>query len=96
MDRDRGSPGAGTQCSESGCASAADFFVYGADSGDWRAICTPHARHLHPSLEVHAWLESGYMKPAELGRPDGAPPEPRSGRGEAFRTVVEETMGWSG
>lgn len=82
-------------CSESGCASEADFYVFSADSAEWFAICSSHATHLHPSLEVHAWLESGYMKPVELGKPDRAPSEPRGGRANAFRTEVEEMMGWS-
>lgn len=95
MDRDRGPVDPPPQCSKSGCGGDATFFVYDAESREWRAICPPHARQFHPSLEVHAWLESGYMKPVESGNPEGPPPEPRSEREEAFRAVVEETMGWS-
>lgn len=81
---------------EAGCERDADFFVYEAPSEGWSAVCTPHVRHRHASLELQAWLESGYLKPAELGRPDGPPPPPPTERGRLFRNEVEETMGWSG
>lgn len=82
-------------CSAGECAGAASFYVYTPDADGWEPVCTVHARQYHPSLEVHAWLESGYMKPAELGPPEGAPSRPPSDRGVAFRRTVEETMGWT-
>ena len=82
-------------CSEDGCENDADFYLYDADSVGWRPICASHARRVHLSLEIHAWLESGYMKPIELGEPTGPPAEPSGGRAAAFREMVEETMGWS-
>lgn len=96
MGRDHSTADASPECSESGCVDDAAFFVYSSETKDWRPICDPHARHLHPSLEVHAWLESGYMKPVEMGKPEGDPPGPRGGRAEAFRAEVEKVMGWSG
>lgn len=84
------------ECSESDCGDDAAFFVYAAESEGWRPICDPHARQIHPSLEIHAWLESGYMKPVERGAPGGPPPDPRDGREEAFRNLVADAMGWAG
>lgn len=93
---DRAAPEADAypECATSGCGDDAAFFVYDADAGEWRPICARHARQLHPSLEVHAWLASGYLKPVELGRPEAPPAEPRGGRAAAFRAEVEATMGW--
>lgn len=95
MDRERDRPDAPPGCSEPGCGDDAAFFVYDAEPGDWRPVCDSHARRLHPSLEVGAWLESGYMRPVEVGPPDGPPSDPRGGRAKAFRGEIEETMGWS-
>lgn len=82
-------------CGEPGCEADAAFFGYDAEDGEWRPICAPHARHRHASLELHAWLESGYLKPVELGEPDGEPAEPRTERASEFRVAVEDAMGWS-
>lgn len=82
-------------CSDSRCERDAAFRVYDRDRGHWRPICRPHAEQLHPSLEIHVWLESGYMKPIELGAPDGPPVEPGRVRGAAFRDEIEKLMEWS-
>lgn len=82
-------------CSEPRCEADAEFFGYDAGDAEWRPICDPHARHRHASLELHAWLESGYMKPVELGEPDGEPPEPRTERASEFRAAVEDAMDWA-
>lgn len=81
-------------CSTAGCGSDASFYLYEPDEGGWRPVCTPHARRRHPSLEVHAWLESGYLKPVELGMPSDPPGDPATARAAAFRAEVEGTMGW--
>lgn len=82
-------------CSEAGCDITAAFWLYDPRAGSWRPICDRHARHAHPSIEVRVWLESGYMTPAELGEPDGPPAEPSGGRQTAFRSIIDETIGWS-
>lgn len=82
-------------CSAPDCAADASFYVYADDAGAWQPVCPPHARRYHPSLEVHVWLESGYMTPAELGRPDGPPEPPPGDRARTFRATVEEAMGWT-
>ncbi len=82
------------ECAEGDCAESAAFWQYDAPAGSWRPVCARHARTTHPSLEVKAWLESGYMKPVEVGRPTGHPSEPSTGRAAAFRELVDETMGW--
>lgn len=80
-------------CTGSGCDSDADFWVYDSDEDGWQPVCSQHTVQLHPSLEVRAWLESGYASPIELGRPDG-PSQPPAGRPTAFREMVERAMGW--
>lgn len=82
-------------CSTADCEVPAAFWAYEPEPGRWRPICERHARRRHPSLEVGAWLESGYMTPVELGRPDGPPGEPRGARAAAFRAAVDEAMGWA-
>jgi hypothetical protein len=86
---------ASAACSNPRCERDAAFRVYDRDRGRWRPICLPHAERLHPSLEIQVWLESGYMRPIELGIPDGPPGEPDRVRGAAFRDEVERLMGWS-
>lgn len=82
-------------CSRRDCDAPADFWLYHPDGVRWRPICERHAVHLHPSIEVNAWLESGYAKPIELDRPDGPPAVPPGARGVAFRDLVDEAMGWA-
>lgn len=82
-------------CRSVDCDAHAAFFVFAVDQAQWRPICERHARQLHPSLEVHAWLESGYMKPVELGQPPSPPSTPTDARETAFRSIVEDAMGWS-
>lgn len=82
-------------CAERDCERPASFRLYHPDVGAWSPICEPHAVAVHPSLEVHALLESGYLKPIELGPPEGPPGEPATGRSAAFREAVEELLGWS-
>ncbi len=81
-------------CSESGCARDADFFVYDGDREAWQAICKPHARRLHASIELHAWLDCGYLKPAQLGRPDEPPTVPPHRRADEFQEEIRRLMGW--
>lgn len=69
------------------CEAAADFWLY--RSGDWQPRCERHVVHAHPSIELRAWLESGYAKPVERGRPEGPPADPAHGRAAAFRELVE-------
>lgn len=82
-------------CSARDCSREAVFFVFDADAGDWSPICRPHAQRRHPSLEVHAWLEAGYLRPAELGKPAGPPGEPQTARSAEFRREIRDTMDWS-
>ena len=82
-------------CAREACTRDASFRLYDADRRRWTPICEPHAVAVHPSLEVHVLLESGYLKPVELGPPDGPPGEPATGRSAAFREAVEELTGWS-
>lgn len=84
------------RCAEPGCRSDASFWLYGPDVDRWRPICDRHARHVHPSLEVQAWLESGYMSPVELGRPDGPPGQPEHRRAAAFRAAIEDVLDGDG
>lgn len=82
-------------CAEPGCGAAAAFRLYDPGDERWSPVCERHALAVHPSLELGALLESGYLKPVELGPPEGPPGEPRTARGEAFREAVEELLGWS-
>lgn len=82
-------------CARSTCDSTADFRWYDADVERWLPVCERHALAVHPSLEVGALLESGYLRPVELDPPSGPPPDPPTPRGRAFREAVEELLGWS-
>lgn len=79
-------------CDEPGCGRDAAFWWYDGGHDEWAALCDVHARHRHPSIEVRAWLESGYMRPVELGRPDGPPAEPELERGRAFRAEIDALL----
>lgn len=81
-------------CTRADCDRAAAFWLYDPDDGGWRRRCRRHLRQRHPSLEVHAWLLSGYASPVELGRPSDPPTAPREGRAAAFRELVDRTMDW--
>lgn len=83
-------------CSATDCDGTASFYRYAPEPGEWQPVCAVDARTAHPSLEVHAWLESGYLRPVELGEPAGRPDDPPAGRGMAFRQIVERAMGWDG
>lgn len=82
-------------CGTSNCPADAAFRFYDRDAGTWTPRCERHALEIHPSLELHALLESGYLRPVEVGPPDGPPAAPVTPRGEAFRESVEELLGWS-
>lgn len=82
-------------CHEPGCESAASFRLYDPDAAVWSPVCERHALAVHPSLEVGALLESGYLKPVETGEPDGPPTEAPTVRAAAFREEVETLTGWS-
>lgn len=82
-------------CLRADCSRDVDFWVYHADEGRWRRLCRHHTLHLHPSIEVNTWLESGYARPVELGRPTGPPTPPPEGRPAAFREVVDRAMDWT-
>lgn len=79
-------------CDEPGCGRDGSFWWYDRDGDEWSPVCDVHARHRHPSVEVRAWLESGYMRPIELGRPEGPPPEPGLERGRAFREAIDALL----
>lgn len=89
-DRD----GVSASCARADCRRDADFWVYHPGDDRWRPRCENHTIQLHPSLEVHAWLESGYARPVELGRPDEPPASPPEGRHTAFRDLVDRAMDW--
>lgn len=74
------------------CGDPAAFWLSRPDEPAWRALCERHVVHAHPSIELRAWLESGYARPIEVGRPAGPPDEPRHGRAAAFRELVEEVL----
>lgn len=83
-------------CGADGCTEPAAFYVFDGVAGDWRPRCGVHTEQLHPSLEVHAWQAAGFLKPVELGRPQGSPSDPASDRAEHFRREVRRVMGWLG
>ncbi len=83
------------RCAEPDCGAAASFRLYDPEDGRWSPRCERHALAVHPSLELGALLESGYLKPVEVDPPEGPPPDPPTARGAAFREVVEELLGWS-
>ena len=82
-------------CGEPGCDRDAEFRLYDPDAAAWSPVCRQHALEVHLSLEIGALLESGYLKPVELGEPDGPPGEPGTARAAAFREEVEALTGWS-
>lgn len=82
-------------CDEPTCERAAAFWLYDPDADEWSPICEPHALEVHLSLEIGALLESGYLKPVEVGPPDGPPGEAPTARAAAFRDEVEALTGWS-
>lgn len=82
------------ECTEPGCAADAAYWLYSVPRATWHPICRKHAELLHPSLEIHAWLTSGYLKPIELPEPTGYPEEPAEDRAKEFRAIVTDTMHW--
>lgn len=82
------------ECTEPGCTGSADYWLFSVPADRWRPICDTHAELLHPSLEIHAWLTSGYLKPIELPEPIGHPAEPAEDRAKEFRAIVTDTMNW--
>lgn len=97
MPRERDSTADATRppCSRQDCDSPANFWLYDSEDDCWRPMCERHAVHLHPSIELNVWLESGYAKPIKLDRPGSPPVAPRDDRSAAFRELVTEAMGWS-
>lgn len=87
--------GPAVSCDESDCDSAAAFRLYDVDRGAWQPVCEQHALAVHPSLEIGALLESGYLRPVERPVPDGPPDEPATARAAAFREEVEALLDWS-
>lgn len=82
-------------CGTSGCEESADFWQYTPTDDQWGPYCSRHLIHLHPSIELKAWLESGYARPAERGKPNSPPPSPQGGRVTAFRNLIETTVDWT-
>lgn len=81
-------------CNEPGCAGDAAYWLYSVPRATWLPICQKHAELLHPSLEIHAWLTSGYLKPIELPKPTAPPVAPDEERAKDFRALVTDTMNW--
>ncbi len=82
-------------CTRQECPRAAGFWLYQCDSDGWEPLCERHTRDRHPSLEIHAWLESGYAKPVELAKPTNPPTTPQDPRTAAFRDLVTDAMNWT-
>lgn len=82
-------------CREADCERAAAFRLYDPDIGAWSPVCRQHALAVHLSVEIGALLESGYLRPIEVGEPTGPPGEPATARAAAFRDEVEALTGWS-
>lgn len=82
-------------CTGQHCDLSAAFWLYHPVEDRWRPLCERHTLQLHPSIEINAWLESGYAKPIELDPPNEPPATPRDGRTAAFREIVDRAMGWS-
>ncbi len=74
------------------CERPADFWLYHPDDDAWQGICERDLVHLHPSIELHAWLESGYATPTAVARPTGPPSPPQYGRAAAFRELVDDAL----
>lgn len=83
-------------CETRPCERPVAFWAYNGETERWRPSCEHHLRAQHPSLEVAAWLESGYAKPAALPRPAEPPAAEAPARAAAFREIVEAAMGWAG
>ncbi len=76
------------------CDRPGDFWGYDRPADRWEPYCERHLRTRHPSLEISAWLESGYARPIEI---DPTPPDdPDLPRTDHFREMVEEAMDWTG
>jgi hypothetical protein len=95
-ERDPSTDDARPPCGREGCDAAASFWLYRPEGDRWWPICERHLLTRHPSIEVDAWLESGYARPIELGEPRCPPAVPSGGRGAAFRELVADAMGWEG
>lgn len=83
-------------CVKASCPRSGAFWLYDGEADYWSPVCEIHAEHAHPSIELHAWLESGYMKPIELGRPEDPPDEPTDRRARLFRDEIETVVDWTG
>lgn len=81
-------------CAETDCDRDSSFWAYDAETQGWEPTCRYHAQDRHPSLEIGAWLESGYLKPIELGEPSGPPEQPASQRAVRFRAEIKQLMEW--
>ena len=84
-----------SDCGEPGCGRGSDFRLFDPEAGSWTPVCRQHALEVHLSLEIGALLESGYLRPVELGEPEGPPGPPATARAAAFREEVEALTGWS-
>lgn len=78
-------------CQGPECGRPADFWLFLPGDG-WQSRCKRHVVHLHPSLELHAWLAAGFARPVERGRPTDPPDGPRGGRAAAFRSAIEDAL----
>lgn len=81
-------------CTRHRCGGDADFWFYHPLEECWRPFCERHTLQRHPSIEINAWLESGYARPVELGTPVEPPTTPSDDRTAAFRDLVDRAMGW--
>lgn len=82
-------------CASTDCAESAEFWLFYPPNNQWRPYCGRHLIHLHPSIELKAWLHSGYARPIERGKPESPPASPESGRVAAFRDLIQETVDWA-
>lgn len=89
-----GAPIDGPECGTAECREPAGFWLFHVPADEWRPLCPRHLREVHPSVEIRAWLESGYAKPAELGRPESPPSAPAGGRARGFRSLVDDALDW--
>lgn len=80
-------------CGTMDCADPAAFWVYDQPSDRWSPVCRRHLVEHHPSLEVHAWLTSGFARPIETSPPNGIVDDVPQ-RTIAFRDIVMSAMGW--
>lgn len=79
-------------CEMECCTRDPAFWVYFPLQSSWIPLCRRHLRTRHPSLEIKVWLEGGFARPVELGRPQSRPKAPESGRQLAFREMLETTL----